>query len=346
MSQAEHPSSFPDPAPGDWPVLVTGAGGFVGGHVARHLAAAGHSVRGLARTRPLEEPGDPPIEWILGDLRDERLRLRAVEGVRGVIHTAAWVSLGKDPKGLSRAINVEATRQFLDEARRAGVERFVLTSTLHTLASGTADAPADEDTPWNLECVDSPYCRTKREAEAIVRGASEGGFSTVTLCPAMVLGPRDPKPTSTRLLRVIASSPVSFLPRGGIPIVDSTVIATAHRRALIAGEPGARYAIAGPYLSYPELGRLVGRVAGWPRAVAVLPDFLQGPMMLSTGLLGRFGRHAELSATTVSGGFLRLHVSGRRADATFGLVHPPAIETIRAAMADTRDSSNDSRPVE
>ncbi len=222
MSHESH--KLLEPEPRDWPVLVTGAAGFVGGHIARHLAQVGHHVCGLARAQPPFCPGDPRIDWIIGDLRDPVLKRQAVRGVRAVIHAAGWVSLGRDACGLSQAINVDATRDLLDDARRAGVERFVLTSTLHTLAAGTAATPADETSTWNLECVDSPYSRSKREAERIVRAASQGAFTTVGLCPGMVLGPRDPKPTSTRLLHVLARNRVAFLPRGGIPIVDAAIL--------------------------------------------------------------------------------------------------------------------------
>jgi len=319
--------------PSRWPILVTGAGGFVGGHIARHLAESGHPVRGLVRTRPIDLPGDPPIEWVIGDLRDPVTVKSTVTGMRGVIHTAAWVSLGRDRQGLSRAINVDATKNLLDEARLAGVERFVFTSTLHTLAEGTAQNPADEETPWNLETVDSPYCRTKREAETLVRRASDGSFTTVVLCPGMVLGPRDPKPTSTRLIHTLAESPIAVVPNGGIPIVDSTVIAQAHQRALVAGIGGERYAVVGPYFDYASLARAVARVAGWPRGVVVMPPFLKTPLTQFAKLIERLSPSQEISATTVAGGYLHLHVSGRKADERFGLVHPPGIETIRSCLA-------------
>jgi dihydroflavonol-4-reductase len=252
--------------------------------------------------------------------------------MRGLIHVAGWVSLGSDRRGLGHRINVVATRELIEESRRAGVERFVYTSTLHTLAAGSAASPADEDAPWNLECVDSPYCRSKRQAEEIVRRANRQGLDTIVLCPGMALGPRDPKPTSTRLVHAMARSQIAVVPRGGIPIIDVSVLALAHRRALTSGQPGERYAVVGPYLSYPDLARLVGEVAGRPRIVLPAPDLSRGPLMLLASLAGRLGLQTEFSATTVAGGFLSLHVSGRRADAFFRLEHPAALDTVRAAL--------------
>ncbi len=326
--------------PQDWPVLVTGASGFLGGHVARELARAGHPVKGLSRRAPLERPGDPTIEWVIGDLREQGDRLRALAGVRSVVHTGGWVSLGSDPKGEGRAVNVEATRGLLADSIAVGVERFVFTSTSHTLAAGSAEVPADESTAWNLTSVASPYEQTKREAEAIVLDGLGGKLPGIALCPGMVIGPRDPKPTSTSLLILMARSPVGFLPGGGIPVIDASVAALAHRRAIERGEPGTRYALVGPYLEFRRMARLVGRVTGWPGGVVPLPDWLETPLVWSAGVVDQIsgGRWIEVSRAAVAGGFLKLHIAGNRADQAFELVHPPPIVSIYQALEDARNA--------
>jgi dihydroflavonol-4-reductase len=114
--------------------------------------------------------------------------------------------------------------------------------------------------------------------------------------------------------------------------VDAAVIADAHRRALIAGRSGERYAIVGFYLSYTELARTVAEVAGRPWKVLVMPDSLEAPFKCLANLIERMRLTKEISATTVAGGYLRLYVSGRKADECFRLVHPPPIESIRAVL--------------
>ena len=324
-----------DPEPSEWPVLVTGAGGFVGGHVARSLAQAGHFVRGFSR-RPVDAlAGDPSIEWVIGDLTDQDLRRRALAGVRGVIHTAAWVSLGPDLKGISQRVNVELTEQLLAEARAAGAERFVYTSTLYTLAAGTAERSADESSVWNLERIDSSYIRTKRQAERMVLEASGDRFTTIALCPGMVLGPRDPKPTSTQIVRAYSRTMMAIAPRGGIPIVDSRLLAVAHRRALVAGGSGERYAVVGPYLAYGELARLVASITGRPRWVVSLPSQVEPLIVRAAGWFGPLVRrwYPDVSPQLAAAGFLGLHLSGARANSCLGLEHPSARETVASCFS-------------
>ena len=203
---------------------------------------------------------------------------------------------------------------------------------------------ADYHIRWFTPGIEVPLCVHATLASAWVLfnklGWSGDRLGCLAICPGMVVGPRDVRPTSTGLLLMMARVPVAIVPGGGIPIVDSGVIAQAHRRALGSGEPGRRYAVVGPYVSYAEMARLVGRVAGWPRAVRTMPESAEGPMRLAYSAAGRVSRRVREygSSAVVSGAFLRLHVSGRRADAAFGLVHPEPIGSIRAALEDARRS--------
>jgi dihydroflavonol-4-reductase len=131
---------------------------------------------------------------------------------------------------------------------------------------------------------------------------------------------------------------VAILPGGGIPVVDSTVVAQAHIAALASGEPGTRYAVVGPYLSYREMARLVARIAGRPWTVVPVPDSFERPLVSLARMVERRRGSGDICAAAVGGGFLRLHVNGGRADRAFGLVHPPPIVSLFHALDDARRS--------
>lgn len=322
-------------------VLVTGAGGFVGGHVARAIAQHGaYKVRGLVRRVPIAHAGDPDIAWMVGDLRDPASRTRALQHARFVIHCAGWVRLGQDPSRISVQVNVDATRALMEEARAVGVSRFVYTSTLQTLAAGGPTDPANEDAAWNLSWVRSHYTETKREAERMVLAANSPEMRTLAICPGMVVGPRDPGPTSTRVLLMMSKMRIAILPAGGIPIIEAEVLAKAHLQALTKGEAGTRYAVIGPYFSFRDLAGVVAKISGYPRRIVRLPDWTRHPLgtMANAVDWAAQGRFASVNRAVVAGGYLRFHVDGSRADRVFGLEHHAPEDAIARTLASARDA--------
>src|ERR1700694_1422845 len=110
------------------PILVTGATGFIGWHVAKKLLERGQSVRALAR--PGSQVRELQVETVMGDFRDPDSLARAVAGCGVVFHVAADYRLwAKHPDELFQS-NVAGTRNLLTAARQAGVDRGVYTSTV------------------------------------------------------------------------------------------------------------------------------------------------------------------------------------------------------------------------
>ena len=200
-------------------VLVTGASGFLGRAVAAELVGAGHEVRALQR-RPSEVAG---VTDVLGSITDPLLLARAVEGVEGVVHLAAKVSLAGDPREF-HTVNVGGTRLLVDAAERAGVSRFVQVSSpsvAHAGAalSGVGAQPADPDG------ARGDYARTKAEGELLALARDSAAMRVVAVRPHLVWGPGD-----TQLVeRIVDRARSGRLPLldGGTALIDSTYVDNA-----------------------------------------------------------------------------------------------------------------------
>src|SRR5436305_4189330 len=166
-------------------VLLTGATGFLGSHVARALVSAGHRVRALARpTSSRAILADvPELEWVEGDVVDVGSLRAAVRDCEAVVHAAAVVEFAPRWAARQREVNVEGTRHVLEAARAGGIKRLVHTSSIAAVGRGTPGTIADETTRYDWP-LGLGYNESKRDSERLIMRAE--GLETVCLNPALV----------------------------------------------------------------------------------------------------------------------------------------------------------------
>jgi 2-alkyl-3-oxoalkanoate reductase len=207
-------------------VLVTGATGFLGGALARRLANEGAHVRALARRPERGAFLRDRAELIAGDVTDADQMRNAVEGCSHVFHVA--VSYGDF--AAQQWVNVEGTRQVIQAANAARIERFVHVSSIAVYGyRQTGDvSEATQPTPSA-----DPYVITKAEAEKVVCSESDLPYSIIR--PGMIYGPRSGMWTRT-LFRLARRRPTTWIGDGGgsahpiyvDDVVDMMIVLATH----------------------------------------------------------------------------------------------------------------------
>lgn len=186
-------------------ILVTGANGFVGTHLCRHLLEKGFRVRGTFFGPCPEDPMLQQVEWVdIGDIGPETDWSQALEGVTQIIHLAAMAHrIGEGSDGLAAAfyrINTEGTRSLAQAATQsATMKRLIFISSIGTMGS-FSKAPLRLDSPGE---PDSDYGRSKLKAEEALREVLGG--TTIEWCilrPCLIYGPGNPG-NMARLMRLL-----------------------------------------------------------------------------------------------------------------------------------------------
>ena len=225
-------------------VLVTGASGFIGWHVADRLVDAGARVRALIR--PTTRRSEEAFDWMEGDLLRRDSLDAAVRGCRYVLHVAGdYRFWARDPREIF-ANNVQGTINVLEAAKAADVEGIVYTSTTGILERGTAEKLATESRLASPKAFTGPYKRSKFEAFLEAQRRADAGWPIVTALPTAPIGPHDLKPTPTGMIIVqFLNGRIPMLARTGLNFVDVRQCALGHLLALVRGEPRQRYLLGG-----------------------------------------------------------------------------------------------------
>jgi uncharacterized protein YbjT (DUF2867 family) len=249
-------------------VLVTGGSGVVGSSTITALLQRGHAVTLLSRHADRDVRGWPHgVTPVTADVSDPDSIVGSADGCDAVVHIAGIVE-ENPPDATFERVNVEGTRCVVREAERAGVRRFVYVSSLG------ADRGA------------SPYHRSKRTAEEIVRGFSG---AVVVLRPGAVYGPGDAHVSV--LLRLVRTLPVvPVVGDGSQPFQPiwhedaAEAIAAAVEREDISGRS---FDLAGPDVtSTRKLIDLLRELTDRSPVVAPVPELLASLGLRAAGMLG------------------------------------------------------------
>ena len=317
-------------------VFMTGATGFVGGHVARAYAAQGAELRLLTRnTSNLEGLSSIAAEQVVGDLRQpEGLRL-GLQGCDVLVHIAAdyrlWV---RDPEEMYSA-NVTGTRELLRLAREADVAKVVYTSSVATMGFKRDGTIVDETTPVSLAEMIGHYKRSKYLAEQEAIAAAATGQHVMILNPTTPIGPGDAKPTPTgRIL-------VDFLNRNfpayvetGLNLVDVEEVARMHVVALDRGTPGERYILGGENLSLKQILDRLSAITGLPSPKLKVPHAVAMAFAFwDENFTGRLlGKEPRATVEAVRMGKKMMFASSSKAVRELGFEVRPIYPAMRAAV--------------
>ena len=229
-------------------VFVTGATGFIGGHVAAKLRERGDEVVALVRSPDkaarLRELGCKLVE---GDLTDDAAIAKGLEGADAAIHAAAIYKVGvpkRDRESLWEA-NVRGTERVLDAAAGAGVGRVVYVSTINVFGN-TRGKVVEEGYDRNGDGFLSVYDETKYRSHQVARERIEGGAPIVIVQPGAVYGPGDHSEVGNMIDQTRSGKlKMLMFPGLGLNLVHVEDVADGILLALDKGKLGESYVLGG-----------------------------------------------------------------------------------------------------
>ncbi len=236
-------------------VLLTGANGLLGSFILRELLENNFSVKATCRSNSnfeLIQDIKDKVEWFEGDMTDFLAMEKAMADCDIVIHSAAVVSYDKKDKANMIPTNVNGTRNLVDLAIEKDIKQFIQISSIAAVGRPKTQFHLNEETKWEESPNNSIYAKSKFYSELEVwRGIAEG-LKGVILNPAFILGPGDPKRSSTQLFRYVWDKS-KFYTEGNLNFVDVRDVAKAVIKVMKDGIISERYILCGGTIRFKNL---------------------------------------------------------------------------------------------
>ena len=315
--------------------LLTGASGFIGGHVLEALLEAVAQVRCLVReSSPRRNLDGKPVEIAIGDLRDAESLQQATVGCDAVYHCAAdYRFYAADPRELYDS-NVAGTRNVMRAAAAAGVGKVVYTSSVGALGLHADGTPANETTPVSLEDMVGHYKRSKYLAERVAEQWAAKGLPVVIVNPSAPVGDGDLKPTATgKMILDFLNGQVPAYVDTGLNLVDVRDVALGHLLAAEKGRVGEKYILGNRDMALKEIFETLAEITGLPAPRIKLPHWV--PMTFAaveTGFSRLLKREPNVPLEAVKLARYRMFFDASKAVRELGLPQTPVDRPLRRAV--------------
>ncbi|MEQ8360883.1 MAG: NAD-dependent epimerase/dehydratase family protein [Cytophagales bacterium] len=242
-------------------VFITGATGLLGSFILRDLLKHNYAVKALCRSNSnfnLVDDIKEEVEWYEGDMCDYLSMEKAISDCNIVIHSAAVVSYDKKDKENMISINVNGTRNLVDLSNEKKVDHFIQISSIAAIGRPKTQFELDEATKWEESPNNSVYAKSKFYSELEVWRAIEEGLKGVILNPGFILGPGDPKKSSTQLFNYVWKKS-KFYTVGNLNYVDVRDVSDAVINVLKKQISGERFIICGGTIRFKDLFQKIAK---------------------------------------------------------------------------------------
>ncbi len=282
--------------------LITGASGFLGQHLVRHLSAQGQIVRALYNSHP---PSDelkqlPGVSWVQCDLLDVFAAEEAMRGITNVYHCAAIVSFDPSQRAKMLHFNPESTANLVNQAVAQGIEKLVHVSSIAALGrNGDAKKEIDEEREWEDSKYNSAYALSKFLAEMEVwRGIGEG-LNAAIVNPGIILGATTGHDLSAGLMKMV-NREFPFYSKGVTSWVDANDVVKAMVMLMNSETEAERYIVSSGNFSYKEIFAEMAKALGKKQPRFAANSLMTGIGWRVSALLRSIGINSLITRETAS----------------------------------------------
>jgi dihydroflavonol-4-reductase len=312
--------------------FVTGGTGFIGSNLVRLLLQQGYEVKVLVRSSSrLDNLDSLNIETVAGDLNDSNLS-QQMRGCQVLFHVAAHYSLWQTSKKQLYQDNVLGTRNILQAARQAGIERVVYTSSVAAIGVGKNGIPVTEAYQSPVNQLVGDYKKSKYYAEQEAVKAFKLGQDLVIVNPSTPIGAWDLKPTPTgeMIVRFLRRK-MPFYVDTGLNIIDVKDVAWGHLLALEKGSSGDRYILGNQNITLKALLEKLSVITDLPAPQRTIPYWIPYTVAwLDERVLSLFGKKPSIPLDGVRMSRQKMYYDATKAITELGLPQ----SSIDAALED------------